>query len=140
MGSEKRGVLFSELQKAFPEQLQTSSQGLISKAARDIPGDFERYGSMADIADLTRGRANDLLSLRTLDQLAAAGGAALGEMTPVQLTGFANKVIEKTGNSPTGQKLGEVLSNMGAMDKNKRIATMFGLMQNPEYRKIIKDD
>jgi hypothetical protein len=61
-------------------------------------------------------------------------------MTPVQLTGFANKVIEKTGSSPTGQKLAEVLNNMGAMDKNKRIATMFGLMQNPEYRKIIKDD
>jgi hypothetical protein len=141
LGAEKRGVLFSELQKAFPDTVKTSvSGGLGTQASRDIVGDFERYGSMANIADLTRDRAGDILRLRTLDQLAAAGGAALGELTPVQFMDAAKQVIQKTGNSPTGQKLSEVLSNMGAMDKSKRIATMFGLMQNPAYRSIIKDD
>lgn len=76
-------------------------------------------------------------TVRTAAQIGKGVQNIIIDSTPESIVQLASKA--KTSFGKMGESLGQVLEQVANTDGARRRALMFGVMQNPDYRKILQD-
>ena len=110
------------------------------KMAQRIEPQINDLATKADITNIAARPVYIPRPLATLEAYAVKGGNLAGygirEMTPNSMIRTAGQL--KNMGTATADKLSESLQRAASKDQRGRNAIMFGIMQNPEYRELLR--
>lgn len=144
---------FSQISKDFMEALQKGDAKTAEKFGRQLE-DLANRSEVRDILNQTPGALNWIQSIRLMATSAAGAtgrlaglgvqgaknvataGRSLTKLAPQEWQNYASRALQR--GDKVGKRLSQELSKLAdAADSKARTATLFSIMQNPQYREIL---
>jgi hypothetical protein len=130
------GVAAKNTLNDYFNKLRIANPDMASKLEARIT-DWSARGKVLNATDETMYLPRPLARPQPLaSKVGAIGGYAVGSITPDWARNTARVLMSE--GSQASQSLGRVIGGMAEKDEHTRNALMFGLMQQPAYRQILK--